>query len=100
LTQFVEQAGVLDGDYRLSGKILHQLDLLVGEWANLLPVNTDDAGQFVFLEHRHGDEGAGTPEVSERSDRPITFEVRLGRSQIIDVDYLPRSRDQQSTIPA
>jgi hypothetical protein len=65
-----------------------------------LPVNTDDAGQFVFLEHRHGDEGAGTPEVSERSDRPITFEVRLGRSQIIDVDYLPRSRDQQSTIPA
>jgi ubiquinone/menaquinone biosynthesis C-methylase UbiE len=34
LTQFVEQARVLDGDYRLIGEGLSQLDLLVGEGTN------------------------------------------------------------------
>jgi hypothetical protein len=34
-TQFVEQPRVLDGDDGLGGKILHQLDLLVGEWPHI-----------------------------------------------------------------
>ena len=37
--QLVEQPGVLDGDDRLAGEVLHQLDLLVGERANLLAVD-------------------------------------------------------------
>ena len=53
LAQLVEQAGVLDGDDRLRGEILDQLDLLVGEWADLLAVNDDRADQLVLLEHRH-----------------------------------------------
>ena len=47
--QLVEQAGVLDGDHGLGGKVLDQLDLLVGERTDFLPVNADRANQFVSL---------------------------------------------------
>ena len=36
LTQFVEQPRVLDGDDGLSGEVLYQFDLLLGEWAHLV----------------------------------------------------------------
>ena len=91
--ELVEQAGVLDGDDGLRREILDQLDLFVGERPHLLAVNADYADQFVVLEHRHGNEGTGTADVSERSDRRITIEVGLGRSQIIDMHYLLRSCD-------
>ena len=39
LAQFVEQPRVLDGDDGLGGEVLHQLDLLVGEGADLLAVD-------------------------------------------------------------
>ena len=39
LAQFVEQPRVLDGDDGLGGEVLHQLDLFVGEWSNLLAVD-------------------------------------------------------------
>ena len=43
LAQFVEQAGILDGDDGLGGEILHQLDLLVGERADLLAIDRNGA---------------------------------------------------------
>ena len=39
LAQLVEQPRVLDGDDGLGGEVLHQLDLLVGEWADLLAID-------------------------------------------------------------
>ena len=39
--QFVQQAGVLDGDDGLIGEVLDQLDLLVGERAYLLAIDGD-----------------------------------------------------------
>src|SRR5262249_38967145 len=62
LTQLVEQPRVLDGDDGLAGEILDQLDLLLGEWADLLAVNDDGADQLVVLEHRHTDDGSRTAE--------------------------------------
>ncbi len=56
LAQLVEQPRVLDGDDRLIGEILHQLDLLVGERPHFLAVDDDNANQLVFLEHRHGED--------------------------------------------
>ena len=41
--QFAEQPRVLDGDDGLGGEILHQRDLLVGEWTNLLAENGNGA---------------------------------------------------------
>ena len=36
-----------------SAKFVDQLDLLVGEGADLLPVDGESADQLLFLEHRH-----------------------------------------------
>ena len=46
--QLVEQARVLDRDDGLIGKILDQLDLLVGEGTDLLAVNRDRPDQIAF----------------------------------------------------
>jgi hypothetical protein len=63
LTQFVEQARVLDGDDCLRGKVLDQLDLLVREWAHFLTVNNNGADHLVVLQHGDADQGARTGEV-------------------------------------
>jgi hypothetical protein len=42
-SQLVEQPSVLDGDDGLVGEVRHQLDLLVGERANLRAVDDDCA---------------------------------------------------------
>ena len=63
LAQLVEQPRVLDGDHRLGGEILHQLDLLVGEGPDFLPVNDDRADQLVLLEHRHESADSRTAEL-------------------------------------
>src|ERR1700693_3884677 len=53
LAQFVEQPRVLDGDDGLGSEVLHQLDLLVGEGTNLLPIDDDGADQHIVIEHRY-----------------------------------------------
>ena len=37
--QFPKQAGVFNGDHRLFGKVVHQLNLLVGERPDLLAID-------------------------------------------------------------
>src|SRR6516164_506809 len=64
-TQLIEQSRVLDRDDSLGSEILHDLDLLVSEWAYLKTVNPDRADQSIVLEHWHGDKGARTREVHE-----------------------------------
>src|SRR5215471_17219446 len=49
LAQFVEQPGVLDGDNRLACKTLNQLDLFVGEEADLLAVDDYEANHLLVL---------------------------------------------------
>ena len=51
-----------------SAKFRHQLDLLVGEWTDLLPKDADGADQLVLLEHRH-DEERPRPPMSPGDDR-------------------------------
>jgi len=43
LAQLVEEPGILDRDDGLRGKILYQLDLLVGKWPNLLAEDANRA---------------------------------------------------------
>ena len=47
--QLVEQPRVLDGDDGLVGEVLDQLDLLVGEWPDLLAVDADDPDELASL---------------------------------------------------
>ena len=53
LPQLVEQPRVLDGDDRLGGEVLDQLDLLVGERPDFLAVDDDRADRAPLLQHRH-----------------------------------------------
>src|SRR5262245_62786752 len=89
----VEQTHVLDGDYGLPGKIVHQLDMLVGEGANLLAVDADRADQVIVLQHRHDDDCTRTTEISEGGSCRIVLEVRRLCLKIFNVHHLLRPDD-------
>ena len=61
LAQLVQQPRILDGDDGLGGEVLHQLDLLVGEWPDFLAIDGDGADQFVVLKHRHDEHAIVRP---------------------------------------
>ena len=73
--QLAEQPRVLDGDHRLRGEVLDQLDLLVGERPNLLPVNDDAADQLVILEHGHDEVAARAGRFDQRLNARVTGEI-------------------------
>ena len=83
--QFVEQAGVLDGDDCLLSKIANKLDLLIGEGTDLLPVDGDGADQLALFEHGHSDVRARARELDDARAR-----VPLVRREVHDVDHLLR----------
>src|SRR6516165_8268459 len=53
LPQLVEQPGILDGDDRLGGETLDQLDLFLCEGTNLLTIDRDQSDQLIVLKHRY-----------------------------------------------
>ncbi len=55
--QLVQQSRVFNRDDGLGGKVLQQLDLLVGEQSNVLTINGDDTDQLVLLEHWREEKG-------------------------------------------
>ncbi len=87
LPQLAQQARILDRDDGLGGEVRDQLDLLVGEWPHLLPVDGNAADQLVLLEHRHVEIRPGARKPGE--DRGSV----LVRQQVGDVNDLLR-RDQ------
>ena len=88
MPQLAEQARVLDGDDGLCGEIRDQLDLLVGERPNFLPVNPNRADQFSLLEHRHVEKTSRAPELGGRHAQRFAIAVRLLRLRIDDMDRL------------
>ena len=78
--QLVEKPRVLDRDDGLTGEILDEGDLLVGERPHLLTINPKRAGQPILVEHGHYQHGAGTGRLDERYRRwlraqPVAFSV-------------------------
>ena len=51
--QLVEQAGVLDGDYRLVGECLQHIELLLRQRPRREPNNADGADRGIAPQHRH-----------------------------------------------
>ena len=86
--QLVEQPGVLDGDDRLRGEILDQLDLLVAERAHLLTVDAERPDQHFFLEHRHDKKGPCARDIGNGNGRRIALEVSLVRREVGNVLHL------------
>src|SRR5262249_28178837 len=83
--QLVEQAGGLDGDDGLIGKVLDQRDLLVSEWAHLPTKDADSSDGFVVLEHRHTDIGPNAAKLDRIDSRQIAFSVSSRRCEISSV---------------
>ena len=67
-----------------------QLDLLVGEGANLLAKNDDGADQLAFLEHRHGEDSPIAGKVGG-TEKWMALNVRPCRLDVGDVDHLLRN---------
>src|SRR5262249_2950021 len=68
LAQFVEQAGVRDGDDGLAGEVRHQIDLLIGEGPHFLAVDGNRADELVLLEHRDGEKSPATSEFGDGNE--------------------------------
>src|SRR5262249_25313137 len=88
LPQFVEQAGVLDRNDRLGGKILNQLDLLIGERAYLLTVDGDYADEVVLLEHGYLQNRPRTRDVNQRDGSLSASEISLICLNVRNMNYL------------
>ena len=70
-----------------AAKFCDQLDLLVGEWADLLAVDGDRADQLVVLEHRHSDQVRAPPMIDEEQTLDRVDVARL-RRDVGNVDHL------------
>ena len=102
LAQFVEQTCVLDGDHRLRGEILHQLDLLVGEGTHLLAVDNESADQLVVLEHRHAQCRSRSTQFGRRArsgTRRIILDMGDGVGPGDLLKNAPRLRPKRSAAP-
>src|SRR5262249_39218662 len=91
--QLVEQPRVLDGDDGLGGEVLHQIDLFVAEWSDLLAIDDDRADKVVLLQHRCDEQRASARQVGNGNRRWGALEVSRRRPSVAYVDDLLRPDD-------
>src|SRR5260370_752528 len=89
LAQFIEEGGVLNGDYSLVGEVFNQLDLLVDERADFLAVNREDTDKLIVLEHRDGENGPEPPKIDRRDEDRFAFDVSRLSGDIRDMNRPP-----------
>src|SRR5262249_28477304 len=97
LAQFIEEAGILDGDYGLGGEIREQLDLLLCERPHFLAVDDDRADQVVILEHGHGEKRPRAAFLDGGDANGIAFPIRLLCAKIANVDRSSGLREATKT---
>src|SRR5262245_24741885 len=86
--QLVKQAGVLDSDDGLRGKVSDQLDLLIAERSDLLAINDDGAYKLVSLKHGNAKEGSATGDLDGGDAQRITFGIGRFGSEVRNVNDL------------
>ena len=82
--QVADEAGVLDGDQRLIGERLQELDVAVGEWLWLGAPGDDASDGMPLPEHGHRDDASYRPCHRERGQSVLGILL-----QIRDVDHCP-----------
>src|SRR5690242_5882512 len=75
--QLAQEPRILDGNDRLSGKILHQRNLLIVERAYLLSKKDERTDYFALLEHWHSQDRAIAAELGSCHRQRVAFKVRL-----------------------
>ena len=91
LPQFVEQPRVLDGDDGLGGEVLHQRDLLVGEWPNFLAVDRDCPTSSSSLSIGTSSMVRAPAEIEEGRPCGVACISRVSPN-VFDLNYLLRRR--------
>src|SRR5262245_55385767 len=94
VVKIIEQPRVLDGDDRLRGKILHQLDLLVGERPHVGARQPKSSNRNAVPQHRNAEIGAKTPK--SLRFRPVILGVSL---HIGNMNNLPFSKARPMALP-
>ena len=84
LAQLVKQTAILDGDDGLGRKVLHQLDLLVGERSNLRTAKVECPNRHTFAQQRHTEYRAVSQPLGEGA--PFWKLLRLG----LQVEHMDR----------
>ena len=59
----------------LGGEIFDQLDLLVGERPDFVPINVDDTNEFRFPQHRNADDRSRTSAIGERDNGLVALAI-------------------------
>ena len=98
LAELSEQAGVLDSDNGLAGEVLDQLDLLVGERADLLAVDVDVANQLVLFEHRNEEKGSRRGKFDDADSRRIALLIGKLLGVVGNVNKVLRSHHTAESI--
>src|SRR5262249_18672487 len=86
--ELVEQPRILDGNDGLVGEILNQVDLLVGERADLLAVDSDRAHQRVVLDHWYHEEWPDAAEFNARNCQWVAVKIALICTIVGNMDCL------------
>jgi hypothetical protein len=93
LSQFVEQPRILDGDHRLAGKRLEELDLRVRERAHLHAADGNSADWCAFSKHG-GRQRATKPRIGDHG-KDVGVISRIGN--VLGPAFQDRTRDRCST---
>jgi hypothetical protein len=86
LAQLIQQPRVLNGNDGLRGEVLNQLDLLVGEGSDFLPVEDERTDEPFVLKHRHIEKSAGTGGFDQPNHPGIPFGIGAFSSKVGYVD--------------
>src|SRR5262249_9069665 len=73
----VEQAGVLDGDYRLIGEGLQQRDLALREQSNLGTWDSDRTERMAVTQHRHRQDASIRHHLGETQDTIVAIRQHI-----------------------
>src|SRR5262245_3657542 len=93
LARSASKRRVFDGDNRLVGKALKQLDLLFSERLHFLTIDPNHANELIVLEDRYAQQGAGSGSVPELDDSRIAVEISLRGSDVRNFLHLFCSGD-------
>jgi hypothetical protein len=77
IAQFFEQPRVLDGDDGLGGEVSEQLNLPVGERANLGSVDANAAYRHLLLKHWSGHQGTQADLIDTEDQHRIAVAIAL-----------------------
>ena len=93
LAQFLQQTSALNGNHGLGGKVLQELDVLVGKRPHFLAIDGDRSDERVVLEHRNGKQASRTGAFDDIDAKRIARRVSRLSGHVCNSDRLAGSRD-------